>query len=724
MIYENFPVSRGVEQGQGSGFEVWEVGFHEASNYPITLLAVPDASIRLTALYDGQRFDPSTACRLLQQLEVLLEGMAGSPMADLASLPLLTSAARHQIVCEWGQGAEGSAGDFGLHQLFARQAARTPEAVALIWRDQRITYADLERRIGRLVLRLRGESVGPEAAVGIHLGRTPGLVVALLAVLEAGGFYVPLDPTLPSERLGFLLRDSGARVLLNGEGLASPPDAEGVRTLVLSDGGEVDEVAELAPVAVPEEGGTGGHLAYLIYTSGSTGRPKGVAIEHRSAMALVHWAQRVFPAEDLACVLASTSISFDLSVFEIFVTLASGGTVVLVDHALMPPPPDAGVRLINTVPSALGELLDSGALPPTVTTVNLAGEALTLPLAERILRHLGVQRLYNLYGPTEDTTYSTWARITSGDGAPPIGRPIDSTRALVLDGDMRPLPPGVVGELHLGGHGLARGYFGRPDLTAASFIPDPFSSDPGARLYRTGDLVRWRGDGRLEYLGRRDHQIKLRGFRIECGEIEATLSSHPEVARAAVLAVSAQGESRLVAFLVPRPGAGPSSGELRSFLLGKLPAYMVPASFVTLPELPLNANGKVDRRALAATASLTGAKTHPYVAPESELERLLADLWREELHVDRVGRYDNFFELGGHSLVMLRLFGKIKERFTSSLLMVELFEYPTVSAMAQRLALERSAPPVALDELGQSRAEARLQARRRRASRPEAPEMG
>jgi amino acid adenylation domain-containing protein/non-ribosomal peptide synthase protein (TIGR01720 family) len=713
VVFENFPVGRSAERGEESGLALREVSFHEASNYPVTLLAVPEACLRLTALYDGQRFDPSTVLRLVEQLAVLLEGMADAPETDLFSLPLLTPAARHQLLREWAEEPAGSSGDLGLHQLFARQAERTPEATALVWRDQLVSYAEMSRRARTLAHRLRREGVGPEVAVGILLGRTPGLVVALLAVLEAGGFYVPLDPSLPAERLAYIQRDSGVRVVLSSEGLPWPSAAPETRRLLLSDGGAIEDAE--APVAASPVDAAGEHLAYLIYTSGSTGLPKGVAIEHRSAVVLVRWAQQVFTRGELAAVLASTSISFDLSVFEIFVPLACGGTVVLVDHALAPPPEGVKVRLINTVPSVLAELLGSGMLPSGVTTVNLAGEALQGALAGSILRHPGVERLFNLYGPSEDTTYSTWARVEEGDGGgPPIGRPIDGTRALVLDDAMRPQPIGIPGELYLGGRGLARGYFGRPGLTAAGFVPDPFSAVAGARLYRTGDRVRWRRDGALDYLGRRDHQIKLRGFRIELGEIEAVLAAHPAVDQNAVLALD-EGR-RLAAFVVPLPGTEEAIPELREYLLARLPAYMVPASFVALTALPRNANGKIDRRELAAGASRNPAiPAHRYAAPETEVEKVLAEIWRQELRLDQVGRYDNFFEQGGHSLLMLRLFGRIKEQFTTSLLMVELFEFPTVSAMASRLAAEQGAPAVAGEELGSGRAEARLQARRRRA---------
>jgi amino acid adenylation domain-containing protein/non-ribosomal peptide synthase protein (TIGR01720 family) len=734
VVFENFPVTG--ESAGGSGLALADLRFREASSYPFTLLAKPagGSDLDLAALFDTRLLDAATARRMLGQLAALLDGMARDPEGGLEGLTLLTAAERHQLVREWGATpAEGAAGGC-LHHFFQAQAARTPGLAALAWRHELLSYGELAARVGALAARLRRAGVGPEVPVGIYLERTPALVVALLAVLEAGGCYLPLEPAHPLERASFMLADCGAALVVSDAGLAPRMAAAGRPVLVLDAGGRAMEALETgpraapdaAPDAAPAAGGAAAgsaNLAYLIYTSGSTGQPKGVAVEHRSAVALVDWALRAFTAAELAGVLAATSIGFDLSVFEIFVPLACGGAVALADSALAPPPAALPITLLNTVPSVLGELLGGGRLPATLQVVNLAGEALPGALAERLHERAGGIRLYNLYGPSEDTTYSTFARIDPGTGAPPIGRPIGGTRALVLDAGGQLLPLGCAGELYLGGAGLARGYCGRPDLTAASFLPDPLGAAPGDRLYRTGDRVRWRADGGLDFLGRLDRQVKLRGFRIEPGEIEACLAGHPAVAAAAVVVAAPVGgaERRLAAFVVPRAGEEPADADLRAHLLRSLPAYMVPASFERRPALPLTANGKIDRRALAAAAGRPRGEAQ-FVAPESEIERALAVLWQEELHVERVGRHDSFFELGGHSLLMLRLYDRIQERFATPLRMVELFELTTVSAMARRLAAPAAEGAAAA---GTDRAATRLAARRtapaRRSGRPPLP---
>ncbi len=552
-----------------------------------------------------------------------------------------------------------------LHELVAAQAARTPMAVALVAGDRRLTYHDLGLGSGRLARRLAALGVGPEVRVGVFLSRSPALVTTLLGILEAGGAYVPLDPTYPRERLGFMLEDAGIAVLVTETALAGLLPASNARVLVI-DG--VTEEAAAEPIrALP------GNLAYLIYTSGSTGRPKAVAIEHRSAVAFVHWAQTVFTPAELAAVLASTSISFDLSVFELFVPLACGGRVVLAEDALeLPHLPAAGeVTLVNTVPSAMAELVRAGALPSGVRTVNLAGEPLKGSLAQAVYT-AGVERVLNLYGPSEDTTYSTFEVVERGSRSEPtIGKPITGTRVRLLDG-----------EICLGGTGLARGYLGRPDLTAERFVPDPEADSPGERLYRTGDLGRALPDGRIEYLGRLDHQVKVRGFRIELGEIEVALASHPEVREAAVVARDdGPGGKRLVAYFVGKP----SGAELRAFLRSRLPAHMVPALFVELPSLPLTLNRKVDRQALAQLALPMGSIAGDVQAPRNPTEELLAGIWEEVLGRGRVGIDEGFLDLGGDSLLAAQIQARIQVALELDLPPSVVFEASTVAALAEQV---------------------------------------
>src|SRR6185312_2620547 len=538
--------------------------------------------------------------------------------------------------------------------------------------------------------------------------------------LQAGGAYVPLDPAYPRERLTAILEDSDAPVLVSEQGLVELLPRRSARVLLV-DGVDAEE-AETGAETPEGDAPVPGSLAYVIYTSGSTGRPKGVAIEHRGAAALIHWARETFRPEELAGVMAATSICFDLSVFEIFVPLATGGAVILAENALELPrlPARDEVTLVNTVPSAMAELVRQGAVPPSVVTVNLAGEPLRGALARRIHELGTVRRLLNLYGPSEDTTYSTIADVAEvgAEGEPTIGRPLPNTRAYVVDSGLQPLPVGVPGELLLAGRGLARGYLGRPELTAEKFVPDPFASEPGARLYRTGDLARWLPTAELEFLGRIDHQVKVRGFRIELGEIEAALHAHPAVRETVVVARESRAsggagaEARdltLVAYVAAREaGSFPAfPAELREHLRAKLPLYMVPAAWVALNALPLTPNGKVDRRALPEPAAETGGRTPPRT-PEEEL---LAGIWQEVLGVGEVGAFDNFFELGGHSLLATRVVARAARAFGVELPLRALFEAPTVAALAARLAaargagLLRGAPPVPRSRLDGEAAE-------------------
>ncbi|HYX26914.1 MAG TPA: amino acid adenylation domain-containing protein, partial [Thermoanaerobaculia bacterium] len=659
--------------------------------------------------YSRDLFEPATLRRLAGHYATLLAGLVALPDRPLSELPLLTPGEREQVLGEWtGRVAEWPQGDL-LHRLFAAQARRTPDAVALIHGHERWTYAELAARAARLARRLRRLGVGPEVPVGILLRRTPGLIAAMLGVLQAGGAYVPLDPAYPQERLAAILDDSQAPVLVSEQSLAELLPRRAMH-LLLVDG---EDGLELEVVEDEEgEAPAASALAYVIYTSGSTGRPKGVAIEHRSAAALVHWARETFRPQELAVVMAATSICFDLSVFEIFVPLACGGAVVLAENALeLPRLAAAGeVTLINTVPSAMAELVRQGAVPASVRTVNLAGEPLRGALARRIHGLGTAGRLLNLYGPSEDTTYSTIAEV-GAEGEPTIGRPLPNTRAYVVDARLQPLPVGVPGELLLAGRGLARGYLGRPELTAERFVPDPFgersAGEPGARLYRTGDRARWTPAGELEFLGRLDHQVKVRGFRIELGEVEAALHAHPAVRETVVVAresAAAGAEARdlrLVAYVVPRePEAFPAfPAELRAHLRVKLPEHMLPAAWVALPALPLTPNGKVDRQALPAPETPEtpeGRRT----APRTPEEEVLAGIWQAVLGVDEVGVFDNFFELGGHSLLATQVTSRVGRAFGVELPLRTLFEAPTVAGLAARLAaarcegLLRQAPPV------------------------------
>ncbi|MEO6196442.1 MAG: amino acid adenylation domain-containing protein [Thermoanaerobaculia bacterium] len=642
--------------------------------------------------YDPALFDGVTVERLSAHLGSLLSAVVAQPDRPLSELPLLGEPERQALVWEWNDTAAVAAvasAPACLQDLVSAQVARTPGAVAVVGRDETLTYAELDRRAELLSRRLRALGIGPERCVGVLLERTAELVVALLAVLKSGGAYVPLDAAYPQARLAFLLRDSGASALVTRSGLLASLGTvpEGVQPVLLAAGWESEPAAEVpsdaTALAVP------GNLAYLIYTSGSTGVPKAVALEHRSAVAFVRWAWEVFSPEELAGVLGSTSIGFDMSVFELFVPLSRGGRVLMAANVLeLPRLPAAGeVTLVNTVPSAMAELLAGGGLPASVRTVNLGGEPLPRALAEAVHAQ-GRLRLYNLYGPSEDTTFSTIAAIGSGESGPSsIGRPVAGTQVYLLDGD-RLVSPGVPGELYLGGAGLGRGYFGRPDRTAESFVPNPLAAlagGPGSRLYRTGDLARFRADGELEYLGRIDQQVKVRGFRIEPGEIESVLESHPGVRQAAVVAwTDGSGDRRLVAYMVPSGEEVPAQ-ELREYLRDRLPEPMVPAFLVELASLPRTASGKIDRGSLPSPDLASGSAERATVAPRSLLELELVDLFEMLLGVRPVGVTDDFFELGGHSLLATRLMSRVRERFGADLPLRALFESPTVATLAERV---------------------------------------
>ncbi|HEV7514942.1 MAG TPA: amino acid adenylation domain-containing protein, partial [Thermoanaerobaculia bacterium] len=465
--------------------------------------------------------------------------------------------------------------------------------------------------------------------------------------------------------------------------------AVGVPIVLLPSAPDPEALARLAPASSAASVGPG-HLAYLIYTSGSTGRPKGVAIEHGSAVALARWAREAFSADERSAVLFSTSICFDLSVFELFVPLAWGGKVIVAENALaLPGLAAAGeVTLVNTVPSVMAELVRTAGLPPSLRAINLAGEVLPRTLVEQLHRLAPAARVRNLYGPSEDTTYSTAALAESdGTSSPAIGRPIAGGEAYVLDRRLGPVPVGVPGEIYLGGVGLARGYFRQPERTAERFVPDPGSKVGGERLYRTGDLARCSATGELEFLGRIDRQTKIRGFRIEPGEIEAVLAQHPEVVQAAVLVREDRpGDRRLTAYVVPRGAGGLSVADLRSHLQSRLPDFMLPAGFVLLPALPLTPNGKVDRRALPAPELGQREEEGERVASRTPAEELLADLWADLLGVGQVGIHDNFFALGGHSLLATRVVSRVREVFGVELPLRALFDFPTVAGLAERLA--------------------------------------
>ncbi|RCJ21836.1 non-ribosomal peptide synthetase [Nostoc minutum NIES-26] len=631
--------------------------------------------------YNTDLFDAETIQRMVGHFQTLVAGITSNPKQQLSDLPLLTEPEKHQILEEWNNTQTYYPHDKCIHQLFEAQVEKTPDAIALIFQDQQLSYRQLNQRANQLAHYLQKLGVKPEIRVGICLERSWELVVGLLAILKAGGAYIPLDPKYPQERLAFMLQDAQAPVLLSQNQLRDQLTQQTAQTVCLDTDWETisqENTENLHVRVLPENN------AYVLYTSGSTGQPKAVVIEHRSAVTFLDWSTKVFTAEDFAGVLAATSVCFDLSVFELFAPLSCGGKVILVENALALPSLTAshGVTLINTVPSAIAELLRVNGIPASIRTINLAGEPLPQKLVKQLYQQTNVQQVFNLYGPSEDTTYSTFTLVKPEDRVT-IGRPITNTQVYVLDPSLQPVPVGVAGELYIGGCGLARGYLNRPELTAQKFIHNPFSNQP-SRLYKTGDLVRYLPDSNLEYLGRLDHQVKIRGFRIELGEIEALLRQYPGVRDVVVVAREDRpSEKRLVAYLAAEEIPVKT---LRSFLGEKLPEFMIPAAFVILDTLPLTPNGKVDRRSLPVPEVTIWDSESEYIAPRTVVEEVLAAIWSEILGLEKVGIKDNFFTLGGHSLLATQVISRVREAFQVELPLRSLFAAPTVAELAEEIA--------------------------------------
>ncbi len=650
--------------------------------------------------YATDLFDPGSAEALVARFERVLEAIAADPSQRIGAIDLLDAAERRQLLAQWNDAAR-TVPPSTLPELFERQARHTPDATALVFGEQSLSYAALNRRANRLAHRLRELGVGPDALVGVCFNRSLEMVIALLAALKAGGAYMPLDPAYPRERLAFMLEDASPAVVLTQAGLLDGVADAAATTIILLDRDEaafaeyaahdpqrVRAPARLAPAHLAPE-----HLAYVIYTSGSTGRPKGVGVSHGNVVNFLHAMREAPGITERDVLLAVTSLSFDIAGLELWLPLTSGACVVVASREASADPERLcalierhGVSMMQATPSAW-RLLLAYRWPARPLTVLCGGEVLSPMLAQQMLAH--VPTVWNLYGPTETTIWSSIQRIASEQPRVAIGRAIANTQLHILDSGLNPTPVGVAGELYIAGDGLARGYLRRAGLSAERFLPNPFGA-PGARMYRTGDLARWLPDGAVDYLGRIGHQVKIRGFRIELGEIEATLAAHPEIGEAAVAAHDdGLAGLRLVGYVVPRApdasrheaGAAPDVRALREHCLSRLPDYMVPSHFVLLDRLPLTANGKLDRKALLPPAQVPAGVGRD--APEGEIEQILADIWAEVLQRDAIGRHDNFFELGGHSLLAIQVVTKTKKAFDVDIPVGQLFANPTIAALGE-----------------------------------------
>lgn len=631
-------------------------------------------------------FEGATIRRIAGHYTTLLQGIIADPGSRLSKLPLLNDTERHELLVKCNNTRTDYAQALCVHQLFEAQVDRTPDTVAILFDGDGLTYAELNRRANRLAHYLANHSVGPDVLVGICIERSLDMVVALLGILKAGAAYVPLDPSYPNERLSFMLEDAGVPLLLSQRHLAEGLPQTAAKVLFVDAiwdqiGCESSENLSSTPKAE--------NLAYVIYTSGSTGKPKGVQIEHR---AVVNFLSSMIQCPGISSedrLLAITTLSFDIAGLEIYLPLSVGACVDIVSRnvasdgkELLTKLKTSGATILQATPATWRMLLEAGWEGSPHLKALCGGEAWSRGLANQLLQRTA--SLWNMYGPTETTIWSTTAKVEPGEGALTIGRPIANTKIFILDKRRQPVPVGVAGELYIGGDGLARGYLKRPELTAEKFVVNPFSQDPEARLYRTGDLARYLVTGKIEFLGRIDHQVKIRGFRIEIGEIETALRKRDDVKETVVVArEDATGEQRLVAYVVPAREAAPTVTELRRFLKDVLPEHMIPSTFVPVRVMPLTPNGKIDRRALPAPDKSDLMVKDKLAEPTDMLEARLVTIWENALDVRPIGVRHNFFELGGHSLVAVRVMQRMEEAFGMNLPIATLLQAPTIEQFAQ-----------------------------------------
>ena len=631
--------------------------------------------------YNRDLFDRATVERLAAHFHSIFMAAAADPTLRLSQLPLGDEADREESLTRWNRTyAEYAA--LAVHALVSRQAARTPEGVAVAGAGASLTYAELEDGSNRLAHHLRALGVGAESLVAISMERSPSLLVAVLAVWKAGAAYVPIDPAYPEDRRAYMLEDSGAVVVMTDSASADDVPRTTARTVVID---RIDLSAEQG-IAVPVDVDADA-LAYVIYTSGSTGRPKGVMVPHRGVANFLESMRREpgMTADDV--LVAVTSLSFDIAVLELLLPLISGAKVVVAarEEGLDPARLSRLLQaeratVMQATPATWRMLVQSGWAGDATLAILCGGEALPADLARELIPR--GRALWNLYGPTETTIWSAVEQVASAD-AIRLGHPIANTQLYVLDPGMEPCPAGIPGELYIGGDGVVRGYLRRASLTAERFVPDAFAAKPGARLYRTGDRVRRRADGALEFLGRVDFQVKLRGFRIELGEIESALAAQPGVRQAvALVREDVAGDARLVAYVVPEEGGAASADALRAALAERLPDYMVPGAFVTVDRLPLTPNGKIDRRALPAPEAAAQPGDTVRVLPRTPAEKTIAAIWRDVLRVEEVGVDDNFFNVGGHSLLLAQVNARLAEWLGRDVPLLELFRHTTVATQA------------------------------------------
>ncbi|OBR50063.1 non-ribosomal peptide synthetase [Paraburkholderia tropica] len=700
VVFENFPVDDALRDFRPDGLHLGRLSAHEETNYPLTLLATQKSTLELEYRYAREHFDERTIVSLAGHVERLLEQMTARGNDGNSVLDQFGHAGDQDraSLIDQARGAERGYPSVPVHEQIARQAEGTPDAVAVLFGDERLSYAELDAYSNRLANRLTKLGVRPEVRVGIAMERSEEMVVGLLAILKAGGAYVPLDPEYPGERLSYMMEDSGIGLLLTQshllDALPLPAGLKVIELDTLNLSGE--------PPTAPQVDVHGENLAYVIYTSGSTGRPKGAANRHSALANRLAWMQSAYGLGENDVVLQKTPFSFDVSVWEFFWPLMTGATLVVAEPGAHRNPQRLvalinahGVTTLHFVPSMLQAFVtDEGVASCTsLKRIVCSGEALPAELANRTLERLPAASVYNLYGPTEAAIDVTHWTCVPGDDVVPIGRPIDNLHTYVLDDSMNLTLPGVAGELYLGGAGLARGYLDRAGLTSERFVPNPFDVG-GGRLYRTGDLARWSAAVALEYLGRIDYQVKIRGFRIELGEVEAQLQAQPEVREAVVMARSGSGgNTRLIGY-VTAAQTRPDVVEVRARLARALPDYMVPAAIVVLDALPLNPNGKVDRKALPEPdEERLDDPLGLYAVPRTEMEAKLLACWKQALAKEDIRVSDHFFEIGGTSLDTLKVATLAKSYGIHDFTIQLLFAQPVLSSLARVLAQPSRALP-------------------------------
>jgi surfactin family lipopeptide synthetase C len=706
VVFENYPVDRALSDWR-KNLEIETLSAVDHTNYPLTISVIPGSELEIRIASDRSRFDTATMTRMLGHFQTLLEGMATNPEVRLHELPILTATEKHQLLIEWNQ----TQLDFPqqcVHQLFEAQVEKTPDAIAVVFAEQSLTYQQLNQRANRLARYLQKLGVGAEVLVGIGVERSLEIAIAVLAVLKAGGAYVPLDLDRPTQQLTYMVQDADCQVLLTQQHLVDAiPAYQGQVVCLDADWALISQESELN---LPSNTVTPENLAYLIYTSGSTGRAKGVMVQHNSLVNAYHGWEQAYKLRYLTCHLQMANFSFDVFAGDLIRALCSGAKLVICPREFLLEPEklyalmrQQKVDCAEFVPVVLNNLIqyleNSQHSLDFMQLLICGSDSWYGAEYKKIKSFIGKQtRLINSFGLTETTIdssyYESYSQQLSTEQLVPIGRPFINTQLYILDSYLQPVPIGVCGELYIGGASLARGYHNRPELTAEKFIRYKFSDRSNARLYKTGDLARYLPDGNIAFVGRLDNQVKIRGFRIELGEIEAVLNQHSAVAKAVVIAREDEPRNkRLVAYVVQKTSINSlEMTKIRDFIKQKLPQYMIPSAFVLLPQLPLLANGKVDRRTLPKPDTAITTFQDAFVPPRNAIEEVLAGIWVNILRVKKVGIHDNFFDLGGHSLLATQVISRIRETFKLDFPLRCLFELPTIAELSPKLITYEAKP--------------------------------